>query len=261
MKYLFFLLFSISIYSQSIISGNTVSENGYVLQNVSVFNIKTNEQTISDDKGFFRIKANPNDEIRFVKKNYERVSKKISNKDFYNLISVTLIQLPTEIEEVDLKFNPTGNFERDMNFGNSKKKKQLNEEIEQYIKTHPEQQKEKKNMTSTFGVHDMNQGQVSLLSVGTGGSGGVLGLVAKQIIKKDKHKPNYSEIQNFHRKIKESFYGDYFIQQGLDEFQFDSYLVYLDNKYRFSEKYFNNFNTFEIEKKLKNLLQDYINKK
>ncbi len=107
----------------------------------------------------------------------------------------------------------------------------------------------------------MSRGQVSILSVGTGGSGGILGLVAQQVLKKDKHRPNYSEIQTFHRKLKDSFYGDYFIRKGIDESDFDSYLLYLDQTYKFSEKYFNNFNTFEIEKKLKNLLQDYINKK
>ncbi|WP_370897712.1 hypothetical protein [Chryseobacterium gossypii] len=258
MKYLFFLLLSISIYAQNIVSGNTISEQGFILQNVSVINIQTNEQVVSDNQGFFKIKANANDELRFIKEKYERTTRKVTNQDFSSLISVSLIQLPIEIEEVDLGFNATGDFKKDISLRNSKKKL-LNEEIKDYIKTHPEEKKDARITTPNFGVPDMNQGQVSILSVGNGGSGGVLGLVAKQILKKDKHKPNFSEIQNFHRKVKDTFYDDYFTKQGLDEFGFESYLVYLDSRYKFSEKYFNNFNTLEIDKKLKNLLQEYIN--
>ncbi|MGH1519385.1 hypothetical protein [Chryseobacterium sp. JK1] len=227
---------------------------------MTVVNIKTSEQVVSDNQGFFKIKANLNDELRFIKEKYDRTSRKISRQDFFDLISVVLIQSPVEIEEVDLG-NATGNFKKDISLRNSNKKTLLSEEIKDYIKTHPEEKKDSRLETPTFGAPNMYQGQVSILSVGNGGSGGILGLVAKQIFKKDKHKPNYLEIQNFHRKIKESFYSDYFVQKGLDEFEFEAYLIYLDNKYEFSEKNFNNFNTFEIEKKLKNLLQDYINKK
>lgn len=261
MKYLFFLLLSISIYAQNIVSGNTVSEQGYILQNVLVINMRTNKQSTSNNEGFFSIQANINDELRFVKDNYERGSKKVFNQDFSNLISITLIQKPTEIEEVKLAFNPTGDINKDMNFKTSRKNKLLNDEIQDYIKTHPEEKKDQKVVTPTFGVPDMYQGQVNILSIGTNGSGGIVGLIAKEIFKKDKRKPNFSEIQDFHKKIKESFYGDYFTKQGMDEFEFESYLIYLDNKYKFSEKYFNNFDTFDIEKKLKNLLQDYINKR
>lgn len=261
MKYLFFLLLSLSAYAQNIISGNTVSEQGYILQNVLIININNNTQVISDNQGFFKIKANENDELRFIKEKYDRAIRKVNNQDLFSLISVTLVQSATEIETVDLGFNTTGDLKKDISLRSSNKKKFLNEEIKNYIKTHPEEKKDTRITKPTFGVPDMNQGQVSILSVGNGASGGILGLVTKQIFKKDKRKPNYSEIQNFHRKVKHSFYGDYFIQQGLDEFEFDSYLVYLDTKYKFSEKHFNNFNTFEIEKKLKNLLQDYINKK
>ncbi|KMQ62455.1 hypothetical protein ACM40_09210 [Chryseobacterium sp. BLS98] len=261
MKYLFFLLFSISIYAQNIVSGNTISEQGFILQNVSVVNIQTNEQVISDHQGFFKIKANTNDELRFIKEKYDRTIRKVNHQDFANLISVTLIQSPIEIEQVDLDFNATGDLKKDINLRGSNKKKLLNEEIKDYIKDHPEEKKYSRITTPNFGVPDMNQGQVSILSIGNSGSGGILGLVAKQIFKKDKHKPDFSEIQNFHRKVKDTFYDDYFTKQGLDEFGFESYLVYLDSRYKFSEKYFNNFNTLEIEKKLKNLLQEYINKR
>ena len=264
MKYyfvFFFFFLGLFLQAQNLVSGNIISEQGYLLPKVLVMNMRTTEQVISNDKGFFNIRANVSDELRFVKENYERGSKKIITQDFLTPISLILIQKPTEIEEVKLGFNPTGNIKKDMNFNTSRKTKQLNEDIEEYIKTHPEEKKDQKAVNSSFAPPDMYQGQVNLLSVGTDGSGGILGLVAKEILKKNKKKPNFSEIQNFHRKVKESFYNDYFIKQGLDEYEFESYIIYLDNKYRFSEKYFNNFNTFEIENKLKNLLQDYINKR
>lgn len=257
MKYLFFLLLGISISAQNVVFGNTVSEQGYILQNVIVVNIKTSEQVTSDNQGFFKIKAGPDDELRFIKEKYDRTSRKITSQDFFNLISVILVQSPVEIEEVNLS-NATGDFKKDMSLRNSTKKKLLNEEIQAYIKNHPEEKKDTKLSTPTFGVPDMNQGQISILSIGNGSSGGVLGLIAKQLLKKNKYKPNYSEIQNFHRKMKESFYGDYFIKQGISEYEFDSYLLYLDTHYQFSGIYFNNFNMAEIEKKLKKLLPDYI---
>jgi len=261
MKYLFFLLLSIFTYAQQTVSGTTVSEQGYIIQNVTVINMRTHHKVISDLQGFFSIPAEINDELRFSKEKYDRTTKKVIFQDFSQTIPVSLIQSPVEIEEVDIGFNPTGDFKKDLSFRNATKKKLLNQEIRDYIKTHPEEQKAQGISTPNFGIPDMSRGQVSILSVGTGGSGGILGLVAQQVLKKDKHRPNYSEIQAFHRKLKDSFYGDYFIQKGIDESDFDSYLLYLDQTYKFSEKYFNNFNTFEIEKKLKNLLQDYINKK
>lgn len=261
MKYLFFVFFSAIFHAQGIVSGNVFSEQGGVLPRIFIINLETNEQIISNNDGSFSIKAHINDELRFIKENYERHSKRISSQDFYNPLSITLIQIPIEIEEVKLGFNSTGNIKRDMNFNISRKNKLLNDEIQNYIKTHPEEKKDPKIGSSTFGAPDMYQGQVNILSVGAGASGGVLGLVAKALLKKDKHKPNFSEIQEFHRKVKESFYGSYFIKKGINEFEFESYIIYLDNNYKFSERYFNNFDTFEIEKKLKSLLEDYIKKR
>ncbi|SEN10943.1 hypothetical protein SAMN05421856_1173 [Chryseobacterium taichungense] len=67
MKYLFFLFFSVSMFSQNIVTGKTFSEQGYILKNVLIININTNEKTTSNNEGFFSIKANINDELRFVK--------------------------------------------------------------------------------------------------------------------------------------------------------------------------------------------------
>lgn len=57
MKYLFFLFFSVSMFSQNIVTGKTFSEQGYILKNVLIININTNEKTTSNNEGFFSIKA------------------------------------------------------------------------------------------------------------------------------------------------------------------------------------------------------------
>lgn len=261
MKYIFFILLSVFINAQKKISGTTLSEEGRTLQNVTIINVNTNERTLSSINGFFEIQANLNDELRFIKEKYDRSSKKINVNDFSNLVYVTLMQSPIEIEEVKLNMHPTGNLIKDLSVNRSNKKNTLNDEIKNYIKLYPEEKKDLKNKIPNFGMPDMNQGQISIISIGNGGSGGILGLLTKEIFAKEKRKPNYSEVQNFHKKVKNSFYGDYFIEKGLDEFEFSSYLVYLDINYKFSEKYFNDFNTFEMEKKLKILLEEYINKK
>ncbi|STA63135.1 MULTISPECIES: hypothetical protein [Chryseobacterium] len=57
MKYLFFLFFSVSMFSQNIVTGKTFSEQGYILKNVLIININTNEKTTSNNEGFFSIKV------------------------------------------------------------------------------------------------------------------------------------------------------------------------------------------------------------
>lgn len=259
MKYLFFLFLSISLYAQNIVSGKTVSEQGYILQNVLVINMRTNKQINSNNDGSFSIQANINDELRFVKDNYERVAKKISIEDFSNPISVRLVQAPTEIEEVKLAFNPTGDINKDINFNSSKKMAKLNKDIAEYVKKPMAEIRPKNSIPSSFAPRDPYAGQLNLLSIsfGDNSSGGILGLLLKESLQKQNLKLNLSEKENFYKKVKENFYGKYFEDYGLDEFKFESYLIYLDNKYGISAKYYDDFNKLELEKILKNSLKEF----
>lgn len=261
MKYLFFLFSSSLIYTQSIVSGNVLSENGFAIQNVLVVNIKTGNKIFTNNKGNFKIEANINDELRFIKENYERVSKVIYNNDVLYPMSIQLIKVPVEIEEVNITPKLTGNLEKDSkNHSLYEKTIALNDDIRQYVKKPMTEIQPKNNIPSSFAPRDPYAGQLNLLSISIGGaSGGLIGLLLNEGIKKNKIKPNFSEIQNFHKKVKETFYGDYYIKQGLNESDFDAYIVYLDNKYMFSDNYFNNFDSSEIEKILKNSLKEFIN--
>jgi hypothetical protein len=116
MKY--FLFIFIFIYSfgnaQEKVSGNVLSEYDYKLQNVTVINITTHEQAVTDNTGFFTIKAKVNDELRFLKENYERGSKKIVNQDFFTGMSFILVQMPKDINEVKIGTKITGDLDNDI---------------------------------------------------------------------------------------------------------------------------------------------------
>lgn len=115
MKYLIFLFFSTFIYAQNTISGNVVSESDFVLQNVIVVNVKTGNKTLTNNDGNFSIKADVNDELRFIKENFERGSKVLHNSDFFTPLSIQLVRVPTEIEEVKVAVKPTGDLGKDIN--------------------------------------------------------------------------------------------------------------------------------------------------
>ncbi len=113
LKYLVFILLSSFIYSQNIVSGNVLSEDGFVLQNVTVVNVKTGNKTFTNHEGIFKIEANVSDELRFIKENYERGSKVVKKNDFSIPLSVQLVRVPIEIEEVKVAVKPTGDLGKD----------------------------------------------------------------------------------------------------------------------------------------------------
>lgn len=115
MKFIFFFLFSILIRAQNIISGNITSENNFILQNVTVINMKTGYITNTDNKGNFQILAKTNDELRFSKGGFERNSKIIESRDLLIPLSIQLIHIPLEIKEVKIRTKPTGNLKIDAN--------------------------------------------------------------------------------------------------------------------------------------------------
>ena len=88
------------LYGQKILSGRTMSENNRIVTSVLVININNNEKTSSNSSGEFSIKASLQDEIRFIKKGYERTIKRIDNLD--NIPDIIMTQLPVEIEEVKI---------------------------------------------------------------------------------------------------------------------------------------------------------------
>lgn len=252
MKYLFFIFFSSLIYTQSIVSGNVLSENGFAIQNVLVVNIKTGNKTFTNNKGNFKIEASVNDELRFIKENYERGSKVIYNNDVLYPMSIQLIKVPVEIEEVNILPKLTGNLEKDSKNRNLYEKTvALNDDIRQYVKKPMTEIQPKNNIPSTFAPPNPYEGQVNLL--------GLISLIIrpKEYFGLKKESFTYYERNEFYKKIKEIFYNDYYKEKGLDEFDFESYVIYLDKKHKLIEKYFHNFKKDEINVLLKNSLINY----
>lgn len=254
MKFLIFIFISTISYAQNIVSGNVVSEYHTVLSNVVVVNIGTDKKVLTNNEGIFKIEANINDELRFIKENYERGSKVVKNNDFLNSISIQLVRVPIEIQEVKVVAKPTGNLEKDSKkFRVDKKTTELNVAMNKYMKEKLTEVLPKNSIPSSFAPPNLYAGQVNLLSI----LGFIINPKESLGIKNDKIL-NFSETNEFYKKVKESFYGKYYIDYGLDEFEFEAYIIYLDKKYKLAERYYNNFNKVEIERVLKNSLKEFV---
>ena len=97
--YIAALFFSILGFSQSV-SGKVETEEGLSIANVLVINMKTNEKVNTDENGKFTISAKLQDEIRFVKKGYDRVSHIVKSADFDKHILLQMRKSETAINEV-----------------------------------------------------------------------------------------------------------------------------------------------------------------
>lgn len=96
----FFFCIVTHFFCQQKVSGRTMSDNDMVLAAVLVVNMTTDKKVYSNSSGEFSIEASENDEIRFVKKGYERVSKKVYSTEVP--INAVLERIPEEIEEVEI---------------------------------------------------------------------------------------------------------------------------------------------------------------
>ncbi|PZU84151.1 MAG: hypothetical protein DI529_11665 [Chryseobacterium sp.] len=124
------MFISYFVFSQQI-KGRIVSDSVAVDQ-VLIININSQEKTYSNSQGQFTINAKVGDELRFVKDSYER--KIVMVKD-PGEISVNLIKLAIEIEEVEVKKKLSGNLASDTKlFNENKKKTALNNDLKVYFK-------------------------------------------------------------------------------------------------------------------------------
>lgn len=98
---LFLMLISLNFFSQTV-SGVVVDEESNPLPAVLVMNMTTNEKVNTNLNGEFSIAASVNNELRFVRQNYERNSKMVNQNDFSVSLKITLIRTAQEIEEVEV---------------------------------------------------------------------------------------------------------------------------------------------------------------
>lgn len=94
------IFLSVLVFSQEKITGKISDDNNVDLPAVLVINIATDQKVYTNSSGEFAISASVNDELRFIKPSYERVSKKVLTTGTNPFLFVTLVRIPEEIEEV-----------------------------------------------------------------------------------------------------------------------------------------------------------------
>lgn len=108
------LLFSFSSLFSQQVSGIVSDENQNLLPAVLVVNMATDEKVTTNLNGEFSINASLNNELRFVRKGFERSSIVIGQPDFSVSINVLLIRVAQEIEEVEVSpLKLTGDLNKD----------------------------------------------------------------------------------------------------------------------------------------------------
>ncbi len=260
--FLILLFFSIKIFAQSdYILGNITNESGDKLPFASVHNLRTDQVVVSDKIGNFAIAAKPMDELRVARQGYERKVVSLNLENFSKSLDVRLTTIPQEIEEVKLSFKPTGILKKDVPRLNPPPKVvELNMAMNLYMTKPLNEVTPRATIPSAFAARKPGEGQLNLLSIGSGG-GGLLGAVAGLITKASssaKTTANYSETQEFYKRIKSVVDISYYTEYGLDEYDFDIFIAYADRVHNLANNYRNNFNKAAIEFKLKEAFAEYI---
>ncbi|MGE8433292.1 carboxypeptidase regulatory-like domain-containing protein [Chryseobacterium joostei] len=114
-KVFLFIVFLCSnvLFSQQTIIGRIIDDNGDNLSGVIVVNISTDKKTLSNSLGMFSIDANPNDELRFVKEDFKRVSRRVLQNGINSELLITLFQIPKDVGEVKIVKKLSGDLEQD----------------------------------------------------------------------------------------------------------------------------------------------------
>ncbi|MFS4432153.1 carboxypeptidase regulatory-like domain-containing protein [Chryseobacterium sp. S90] len=107
------LLCSTFIFSQQTVTGRIVDDNGENLSKVIVINMSSDKKIYSDSEGVFSIEANPNDELRFVKEDFNRTSRRVLINGINPPLFITLYQIPRDVGEVKIVKKLTGDLETD----------------------------------------------------------------------------------------------------------------------------------------------------
>ena len=113
-SFLFFaFLCSTLLLSQQTVTGKIVDDNGDNLSAVIVVNMTTDKKVYSNAEGMFSIEANPNDELRFVKQDFNRTSRKVLTNGINSQLFITLHQIPRDVGEVKIVKKLSGDLEVD----------------------------------------------------------------------------------------------------------------------------------------------------
>ena len=201
MKKLFLVLIILAsniVTAQSLFSGKVETEEGLSIANVLVINLKTNEKVNTDENGKFIISAKLQDEIRFVKKGYDRVSYIVKSADFQEEKYFRLQKSTVTIEEVIIsRLKLTGNLVKD---SKSLDKEDVNAKIQKSLGT------------------ETIEKQVRSISGSAGISFNMASLFAGKKKKEQKQRlEKYEQFQNNATWISERVDSEYFVSKGIPE--------------------------------------------
>ncbi|MFY1045070.1 hypothetical protein [Chryseobacterium sp. GP-SGM7] len=136
-KLLFILsfVFFIQINAQSYIFGKISSEDHTEVPGVTVINMRTNEQALTNRDGHFMVSGREGDILRFFKSGYERIDRKVFKENVESPMSVQLTIAAQLIAEVEIKKGLSGDLKIDSKTLNQPAKVQkLKAEINAYLK-------------------------------------------------------------------------------------------------------------------------------
>ncbi len=234
--------------------GNISNENGDKLPNTSIINIRTDQVVISDFMGNFVIAAKSADELRIARQGYERKNITVNADSFSKSMDVKLLTIPQEIEEVKLTFRPTGILKKDVTRLNPPPKVvALNSALNLYMRTPPNEVAPTATIPSAFQQPNLSAGQMDMVKLA-----GAIGKLVGKATQSPKTTANYSEKQEFYKRVKAVVNLDYYTSYGLDEYDFDIFLAYADEAKGLSKNYRNNLNKVAIESQLKIAFAEYI---
>lgn len=136
-KLLFILsfVFFIQINAQSYIFGKISSEDLTEVPAVTVINMRTNEQVVTNRDGHFMVSGREGDILRFFKSGYDRIDRKVSRENVESPMNVQLTRAAQLIAEVEIKKGLSGDLKIDSKTLNQPAKVQkLKAEINAYLK-------------------------------------------------------------------------------------------------------------------------------
>ena len=210
MKKLFLVLIILAsniVTAQSLFSGKVETEEGLSIANVLVINLKTNEKVNTDENGKFIISAKLQDEIRFVKKGYDRVSYIVKSADFQEEKYFRLQKSTVTIEEVIIsRLKLTGNLVKD---SKSLDKEDVNAKIQKSLGT------------------ETIEKQVRSISGSAGISFNMASLFAGKKKKEQKQRlEKYEQFQNNATWISERVDSEYFVSKGIPEMKVAEFIQF-----------------------------------
>ena len=255
----FFLLVYSIWFSQDLVSGNVSSEYSLRVSQVLVMNMRTEEKALTNTEGSFSIRAVVGDELRFVKKNYERISKRLNYADFQHPLSVVLKASVITIQEVEVnQFKATGNIKNDAKkLDGDPKVIALNEEIRIFRKEKPTDFERKLETPKDFQAPNTSAGQFNLLAL--------IGFAYKLVKGKDNSKPIFypsqRETEAFLITLIQDLGEEYFKSMELSESEIDAFLKFSNQRLSLAQKYIPDYNLQKIKIEMEKILISYKNKR